>query len=170
MARLDETFDATDIDPLQPFENLPAGTYRAQIVESEMRATRNGQGQYLWLMLDILEGAYQGRKLFDQLNLINPNPQTVEMAKRSLSAICHATGRIAIADSEELHLMPMEIVVTVEPPKNGYGARNRIRYVAKKKDAGTANPPARPTPAAAPVATPMTAQQSEPSTPWRHRG
>ncbi len=170
MARLDETFDATDIDPLQPFENLLAGTYRAQIVESEMRATRNGQGQYLWLMLDILEGEYQGRKLFDQLNLINPSPQTVEMAKRSLSAICHATDRIAIADSEELHLIPMEIVVTVEPPKNGYGARNRIRYVAKKKDAGTTRPPTRPAPAAASVEPPMTAQQSEPSTPWRHRG
>jgi len=169
MARLDETFDATGIDPLQPFENLPAGTYRAQIVESEMRATRNGQGQYLWLMLDIVEGGYQGRKLFDQLNLINPNPQTVEMAKRSLSAICHATGRIAITDSEELHLIPMEIVVTVEPPKNGYGARNRIRYVAKKKDAAIAYPPTRPAPAAAPVSAPMTAPQGEPSTPWRYR-
>lgn len=166
MARLDEAFDATDIDPLQPFENLPPGNYRAQIVESEMRATRNGQGQYLWLMLDILDGGYQGRKLFDQLNLINPNPQTVEIAKRSLSAICHATGRIAIVDSEELHLIPMEIVVTVEPPKNGYGARNRIRYVARKKDdAPAARPPTRPAPAAAP----MTTQPTEASTPWRQR-
>jgi hypothetical protein len=31
-------------------ELLPAGKYRAQIVESEMRVTRNGMGQFLWLI------------------------------------------------------------------------------------------------------------------------
>lgn len=70
MARFDTAFDATGIEPTTGYDVLPAGKYRAQIVESEMRVTRNGMGQFLWLMLDIIEGQYQGRKLFDQLNLV----------------------------------------------------------------------------------------------------
>jgi len=56
MARFDSAFDATGIEPTTGYDVLPAGKYRAQIVESEMRVTRNGMGQFLWLMLDIIEG------------------------------------------------------------------------------------------------------------------
>ena len=80
MARFDTSFDATSVEPTTPYELLPAGKYRAQIVESEMRVTRNGMGQFLWLMQDILDGQHKGRKIFDQLNLVNPNPTTVEIA------------------------------------------------------------------------------------------
>ncbi len=111
MARFDHAFDATSIDPTTGYDVVPAGKYRAQIVESEMRVTRNGMGQFLWLMLDIIEGPYQGRKLFDQLNLVNSNPQTVEIAQRTLSAICHATGKLQVNDSVDLHLVPMSIQV-----------------------------------------------------------
>jgi len=165
MARFDAAFDAHEVEPLKPFEVLPAGTYRAQIVESEMRVTRDGMGQFLWLMLDVLEGPYQGHKLFDQLNLVNSSPKTVEIAKRTLSAICHATDRMEIVDSEELHLIPMTISVTVEPPKNGYGEKNRIRYLSPKKDAAS---PREQRPAAA-VASPASATSTQPpqSMPWR---
>ena len=54
----------------------------------------------------MLDGPYKGRKLFDRLNLVNANPVTVEIAQRTLSAICHATGRMQVQDSEELHLIP----------------------------------------------------------------
>ena len=138
MARFDTSFDATSIEPTTAYELLPAGTYRAQIVESEMRVTKNGMGQFLWLMIDILEGEQQGRKIFDQLNLVNPNPTTVEIAQRTLSAICHATGRMHVTDSEELHLIPMTIQVKIRPPKNGYGESNAIAYLPPDKGATSA--------------------------------
>src|SRR5690348_3698715 len=50
-----------------------------------------------------MEGEYSGRHLFDRLNLENQNPQTVEIAQRTLSAICHAIGKLNVNDSEELH-------------------------------------------------------------------
>jgi hypothetical protein len=128
MARFDTSFDATSVEPTTAYELLPAGKYRAQIVESEIRPTRNGMGQYLWLMIDILDGEHKGRKIFDQLNLVNPNPTTVEIAQRTLSAICHATGKMHVSDSEELHLIPMTIEVKIRPPKNGYGESNAIAY------------------------------------------
>ena len=146
MARFDTAFDATGIEPTTGYDVLPAGKYRAQIVESEMRVTRNGMGQFLWLMLDIIEGPYQSRKLFDQLNLVNSNPQTVEIAQRTLSAICHATGKLQVNDSVDLHLVPMTIQVGVKPPKDGYSEKNTIRYLVPEKA------PAAPAYQAAPAA------------------
>lgn len=167
MAKLGTSFDATGVEPLTPLEVLPAGRYAAQIVASEMRVTRNGDGQFLWLMLDILEGPYQGRKLFDQLNLVNQNPTTVEMAQRTLSSICHATGQLQVTDSDQLHLVPMTVSVTVEPPKNGYGEKNRLRYLVP--DAGAPQRPVSPArpPQPAPAATASPRPQSAP---WKRAG
>ena len=138
MARFDAAFDASGIEPTTAYDLLPAGKYRAQIVESEIRVTKNGMGQFLWLMLDILDGECKGRKIFDQLNLVNPNPTTVEIAQRTLSAICHATGKLQVGDSEELHLVPMTIQVKIRPPKNGYGESNVIAYLPPERGAAPA--------------------------------
>lgn len=161
MAQFGNTFDATGVAPAQTFELLPPGSYKAQIVDSELRVTRNGTGKFLWIMLDILEGPYRGRKLFDQLNLVNPNPITVEMAQRTLSSICHAVGQLQVTDSEQLHLKPMTIAVSIEPAKNGYGERNRIRYLVPKSEEASAAQPATP----APLSTPRPL-----SAPWARKG
>lgn len=160
MAHLGATFDATTVDPAAGFELFPAGQYVAQIVSSEMRPTKDGGGQYLWLELDVLEGPLAGRKLFDRLNLVNASAQTVEIAQRTLSAICHATGKLQVQDSQELHLIPMIADVKVKPPKNGYGESNKVHYLpldrgvaaqprAAAPTAGT--PPTQPTRPAAPA-------------------
>ena len=191
MAQFDTAFDASTIEPATAYEVLPAGRYRAQIVESDLRVTKDGMGQYLWLMLDILEGNYQGRKVFDQLNLINRSTQTVEIAQRTLSAICHATGQMQVSNSEDLHLIPITIVVTIEPPSKGYGARNRIRYrtpEAAAKSGGNptaapsraprsappaqiASPTPTPTPSPTPAPTPRPgAAPRSGSAPWKRQG
>ena len=166
MARFDTSFDATSVEPTTAQELLPAGKYRAQIVESEMRVTKNGMGQFLWLMIDILEGEQKGRKIFDQLNLVNPNPTTVEIAQRTLSAICHATGRMHVSDSEELHLIPMTIQVKIRPPKNGYGESNAIAYLPAEKSATPTTRPVKPVsdPAGSSVPPKMA------SAPWNKKG
>jgi hypothetical protein len=179
MANLGTTFDASGVEPAAVYDLLPAGDYLVQIVESELRPTRDGNGQYLWLMLDVLDGPCQGRKLFDQLNLVNRNSQTVEIAQRTLSSICHATGRMQVADSAELHLIPITVSVTIEAPKNGYGAKNRIRYRVPEAAAAvpTRTPPA-PARAAAPpkppvqktaTATPPPTAPRAPTAPWKRQ-
>ena len=164
MANLGATFDASTVDPTATYEVLPPGQYVVQIVQSEMRPTKNGQGQLLALELDVLEGEHAGRKLFDRLNLVNPNAQTVEIAQRTLSAICHATGRMQVQDSEELHLVPMLADVTVQPPKNGYGESNKLRYRPLER-AGHAAPPQRPPQPAAQPATPPPQSAAQPASP-----
>ena len=100
MASLNGTFDATEVAPAVPLEVLPPGKYLAQLIESEMAPTKAGDGQLLKLVFEILEGPSTRRKIFDQLNLVNRNEQTVEIAQRTLSAICHAVGQMHVGDSE----------------------------------------------------------------------
>lgn len=167
MANLGTTFDASTVDPARPFELLPPGKYVVQIVASEMRVTKDGQGQYLWLELDVLEGEHTGKKLFDRLNLVNNAASTVEFAQRTLSAICRAAGRMQVQDSEELHLVPMLADVKVQPPKNGYGESNSIRYLPLERGALAQAPAARPA-APAQAARPAPQPQARPATaPWR---
>lgn len=166
MARFDTSFDATSVDPTTAYELLPAGKYRAQIVESEMRVTKNGMGQFLWLMLDILDGEHKGKKIFDQLNLVNPNPTTVEIAQRTLSAICHATGKMHVSDSEELHLTPMAIQIKIKPPKNGYGESNAIAYLPLEKGAASAVRPEK----VATDPTGLAVPSKMASAPWNKKG
>ena len=173
MADLGATFDATTVDPAAGFELFPVGKYVVQIVGSEMRPTKDGGGQYLWLELDVLEGPLAGRKLFDRLNLVNASAQTVEIAQRTLSAICHATGRLQVQDSADLHLIPMIADVTVKPPKNGYGESNKVIYlplerggVAAQPRTGAAAAPSRPAPSP-PSRSAATPAAGFASAPWK---
>jgi hypothetical protein len=180
MANLGATFDATTVEPNKPFEPLPPGRYLVQIVTSEMRPTKDGMGQYLWLEMDVLEGEFAGRKLFDRLNLVNGNPTTVEIAQRTLSAICHAIGRMQVQDSEELHLVPMIADVKVKPPKDGYDASNTMRYMPLEQGAPQPAPAAsspvqgttaRPAVPAAAAARPAAARPAAGTVaPWKRTG
>lgn len=177
MAIFAQTFDANTVAPSN-FDVFPAGKYLAQIVASEMRPTKDGRGQYLFLELDILEGPFAGRKLFDRLNLVNDNPDTVNIATRTLSSICRATGQMQVKDSEQLHLIPLIADVRVRPPKGQYGESNSIRYLPRNAAAPT--PAARapgayasaPAPATAPAPQPQPTPPVAPAAgglPWQRK-
>ena len=176
MAIFAQTFDANAVEPSN-FDVFPAGKYLAQIVSSEMRPTKDGRGQYLFLELDILEGPFAGRKLFDRLNLVNDNPDTVDIATRTLSSICRATGQMQVKDSEQLHLIPLIADVRVRPPKGQYGESNSIRYLPRNAAAAPATraPVAyasAPAPATAPSPQPQPATPVAPAAgglPWQRQ-
>lgn len=112
-------FDARTVEPNQGFEALPAGEYPAVIIGSEMKQTKAGDGQFLKLELQILNGPFQNRKLFDRLNLVNKNDQAVQIAKGTLSAICRAVNVLTPKDSAELHNKPLTIKVAVGKDDKG---------------------------------------------------
>ncbi|TCZ63911.1 DUF669 domain-containing protein [Roseicella aquatilis] len=179
MAQLNQTFDASGVAPAAPLELLPPGRYAAQIVQSEMRATRAGNGQYLWLEMDVIEGSHQGRKIWDQINLVNPNQQTVEIAQRTLSAICHAVGQLQVSDSEQLHFHPLQVTLAVEPdsrdkhlPPQEQRKQNKVKGYAPLGGAATARPAAAPPAAAARPAAPppRPAPTASATPPWRRAG
>ena len=154
MANLGLTFDPNSV-PADEFDALPAGDYHAQIVESEMKTTKNGDGQMLKLTMEIISGPLEGRKIFDNLNLNHPNEMTQRIAMQSLAKICNAVGVAAVEDSEVLHFKPM--MVKVGFGKGDYADRNQVKGykpvgpVAAPAPRPTAPPPAsRPASGAAP--------------------
>lgn len=125
-------FDARTVAPNEAFEPIPAGWYNGKIVESEMKATANGAGAFLALTIQIMDGQYVNRKVFDRLNLQNQNAVAQEIAYKTLSAICHATGVIQVTDSSQLHGIPMQVKVSLRPAGPGndgkmYEANNEVK-------------------------------------------
>jgi len=140
-----------------------------------MLPTKAGDGQLLKLVWEVLEGSSARRKIFDQLNLVNRNDQTVEIAQRTLSAICHAVGQVHVSDSEQLHFKPLIVTLKVEPTgPDKYGvnreARNKVAGYSAAGASGTttAPRPATPGPRPAPAAPQPAARTGAAATPpWR---
>ena len=110
-------FDASQVEP-NIFDPIPAGKYLAMIVDSRMKVNQAGTGKYLELTFVIIEGQYQGRRLWVRLSLEHPNEQAVKIARARLSAICRAVGVLTPRDSVELHNVPLMIRVTCERRKD----------------------------------------------------
>ena len=138
-----------------------------------MRATKDGHGQYLYLEVDVLDGKYAGRKLFDRLNLVNANPDAVQIAQRTLSSICRAVGKLQVSNSEQLHLIPLIADVRVRPPKGMYGESNSIRYLPRTDSAANAasfSTPSAPMPVAKTVAVAPPQSAAANGMPWKRQG
>jgi len=145
MTELGGPFDATAVAPSDSFDPLPNGTYVVIISDTEMAPTKSG-GKMLKLTLEVAEGEYKGRKLWDQLNLVNANPKAVEIAQRTLSAICHAVGVLTLTNSTELHHKPLVAKVRVKQDE-GYEPGNEVKGYSAFD--GGALPVARPVSASA---------------------
>ena len=85
-------------------------------------AAGNYSGTKAELEFEVLDGAHKGRRFWVTLNLRNPNPQAQEIALRELSAICHAVGKLRVADTEELHNLPLKVTLGIET--DSYGTKN----------------------------------------------
>ena len=119
-------FNAEEVEPSSSFDPIPAGWYQAIISNSEMKATRDGYGEFLSLTLQVIEGQYENRLVFARLNLKNANDKAVDIARKDLAAICRAVGVMSPQASEELHDIPLMIKVKVRPASGDYEASNDI--------------------------------------------
>jgi len=144
-------FDANEVDPVINYAPIPAGNYLAVIIESEMRPTKSGTGSYLQLTFEIVEGPYQGRRLWSRLNLDNPNAVAVQIAKAELASICRAVNVLTPNDSIELHDIPLVIHVRCRKRPDtgelvndirGYSARNtEAEELPAKSSTSNVTPP-----------------------------
>ena len=122
-------FNASDFEAEGPkeYEAIPPGTYSALIVESNYKMTKAGTGKYLELVHEITEGEHEGRRLWARLNLENPNPEAVRIAKAELATICRAVGILTPSDSAELHERPLLIRVSRSPRRDTGELSNDIK-------------------------------------------
>ena len=153
MASLGATFNAMDVEPSAGFGVVPAGEYNVKIVDTEFKPTQAGP-RALSVKMEILDGKYKGQRLFDNLNLENDNPKARDIAIKTLSAICRATNVLQLADTEQLHNIPMTVKVKLEPAKGEYPEKNVIQKYSAYAGASVGVPSVAPAVAAPAVAPP----------------
>lgn len=145
-------FDSSTVDTGNSYDNLPPAEYTVVITDSITKQTKTGTGSYLELTMEVIDGEFQGRKIWDRLNLNNPNPMTVEIARKTLAQISKAVGIFGrLSNSSELHDKPMTVKVTYKNDDQ------RLRYIEGGAVPGAqraATPAARTTAPAGPAPRP----------------
>lgn len=102
----------------EEYQELPDGDYPCIVIESEIKETQAGDGSFLKLTLQVFDGDYKGRLIWENLNLYNKNDTTVKIAEQTLKSICKAVSFSGqLKDSVELHDTPL--VVTLYRNKKG---------------------------------------------------
>tara|TARA_Y100000590_G_scaffold90590_1_gene102180 strand:+ start:770 stop:1279 length:510 start_codon:yes stop_codon:yes gene_type:complete len=116
-------------------ELVPPGNYVAEIIDSQEKISKAGNS-YLSLKLSICEGPYEGRWIWDNLNINHPDEKVRGTARFILGNICKAAGLVGIDDTSELHYKPLTIELD-EEPEGDYPAKNVVRKYHK---ASTSDP------------------------------
>ncbi len=159
MAAIDN-FDPNDVPPSTGFNALPPGKYQAVIVESEQKETKKGDGHYLNITFEIIEGEFEKRKVWARLNLDNPSDVAVGIARAELSAICRAVGHQGkLLDSTQLHDLPLVIRLIKKKDQASGEERNEIKGYEP-----TGGTPATKSTPASPATAPKAAATS--TAPW----
>ena len=128
-------FDCNSVDPTDDF--LKPGDYTVQIIESEVRPNRAQSGHYLALVMQIVqEDKNKDRKIYDYINIQNPNAIAEQMAARSLSALGRSTNIWKIEDPRQLLGQVVIAVVT----KNDSGNNVRTYKPAGQMQSAVAAP------------------------------
>ena len=121
------TFDASTVAPQASSGPVPAGTYLAQCIDSDVQPLKSGNGTGLKLTFEIIDGQYKGRRIWENLNIQHSNEDTQRIAQSQLSALCHAVNVIKLQDTAALHHKPVTIKVVVREAKGEYQASNNIK-------------------------------------------
>ena len=140
MAFLNEDFNVNELPQGNgTFEPLPAGWYTATISQSELKATKAGNGQYIKLRYDITGPSHQGRVVFGNLNIKNANPKAEEIGRQQLGDIMRAIGLAKVTDTDQL--IGGQIAIKLEVKEDAqYGASNEVKGF--KSVSGSAAPAA----------------------------
>lgn len=96
---------------------IPPGQYPAVIVSSELKDTKTG-GKMIVFTIAITQGEYAHTEFKDYVNIVNKNPQTVEIAYQTIANMGKAAGLKTINDSSELHNNAMMIEVKTKPAED----------------------------------------------------
>lgn len=166
MASLGETFRPHDVpEDERNFDVMPVGTYELQVIESDVVPTKAGDGEILNLTIEVVNGPCANRKIWERLNIRNPNAQAQSISLRAFADLCLAVGKSEVNDSEELHFIPFRAQVGIEKDKTGqYPDKNKIkRYLP------AGNAPAPVQAKAAPAPAPAPAKAAGASRPWGNR-
>jgi hypothetical protein len=125
MAFLGQEFSRDELPSGGTFEPLPEGWYNATIVKAEVKTTKAGTGQFIELRMDVTGPTHQGRVIFCNLNINNPNPKAEEIGRQQLNQIMGALGLPTVRDSDQL--IGGNVAVKVAIKVEGEDKKNEVK-------------------------------------------
>ena len=127
MANLGQSFNTSDIPQSDNnFEPIPAGWYEVSINSAELKDTKAGTGQYVAMRYDVLGPAHEGRVIFGNLNIRNPNPKAQDIGIQQLGELMRAIGLASVEDSDQLIGGHLEVKVKIREASGVYDASNDV--------------------------------------------
>lgn len=163
MAFLNETYDVNELPQGNGnYEPLPPGWYHANITGAELKSTKAGNGQYIAVRYDITGPTHQGRVVFGNLNIKNPNPKAEEIGRQQLGEIMRAIGLAKVTDTDQLIGGSLQIKLEIRT-QEGYEPSNDVKGF-KATSGSVPTPAAASAPAQAAQAAPTTSGKASP--PW----
>ena len=154
MANLGQTFNTDDLpaDSGGNFEPLPAGWYQVTVAGAELKTTKAGTGEYISVRYDVVAPTHQGRVVFGNLNIKNPNPKAEEIGRQQLGNLMRAIGLANVSDTDQLIGGNCSIKLSIRKSEQ-YGDNNDVK-AWKAIDGGSVPTPAAKTeaPSSAPWA------------------
>lgn len=119
-------------------EPAPAGWYMLRVVDSEIRETKAGTGQYVSYEFEIVD--LPGKKHWENYNFDNPSEVAQRIALAQLKCLAMACGKAGgtLSDFSQLHGKAFDAELRILPAQNGYGPKNQIakyRAIERKQPA-----------------------------------
>ena len=125
MAQLNYTVDNTNMFESKGFELLPTGNYKVVIDDSD--AYNNDKGNtVVKLVFQIIEGQFNGRKLFDYLVVGQQVEEYAKIAQAKLNKICAVINVKEMTDTVVMHNKPLVIRVGIKKDKKDDTDKNVI--------------------------------------------
>jgi hypothetical protein len=111
-------FNVSEVPEDNRFSPLPKGQYKVMIVDDEEKTSSKGH-EYIALTIEVIEGDFKGRKLWENLNLNSDNATAVNIARQICKKIGEAIGNVNIQDTREMLNKPFSIEVDIKPQDDG---------------------------------------------------
>ena len=128
------------------FDPLPAGWYIAKITQADLTQTKAGTGQYIKMRFDITGPTHEGRVVFANININNPNPTAEKIGRGQLRQMRDAMGMGELKDTDQLIGGDLQIKLSVKHDEQ-YGDSNDVKGF-KPIGGGSASPMPNPAQAA----------------------
>jgi hypothetical protein len=124
MPAIDFDVTAYEAQPVRSgWDPLPPGDYTACVTSTEVKPTKAGNGEYIELTIEIMDGDFSGRKIWERLNINNPSEQTVQIARSQLNQLATALGQVPLKDTDQLLEIPFTLTLDIDRKDN---TRNRV--------------------------------------------
>jgi hypothetical protein len=127
MAQLNEVFDVNALPKSErSFEPLPAGWYTVTITGADIKQTKAGTGEYIAVRYDVVGPTHQGRVVFGNLNIKNPNPTAESIGRQQLGELMRAAGFARLEDTDQLIGGQLSIKLDIRKSEQ-YGDSNDVK-------------------------------------------